>query len=72
MEFTPVESSAIAEVAHHNRKLYIRFTNGRLYSYDDVPKDTYNNLINAESIGKYFHHYIQKNYACTQLAEEPV
>lgn len=72
MEFTQVISTTVAEVAYEKDTLYIRFTNGRLYKYDDVPKELYHNLINAESIGKFFHGYIKRNFVCTELPRETV
>ena len=56
MEFVQVSSSQIREVAYdaESEKLQIRFTNGSLYEYSGVPKDVYDSLVGAESVGRYF------------------
>lgn len=35
-------------------ELTVQFTNGKLYIYEEVPIETYRELISAESAGRYF------------------
>jgi hypothetical protein len=51
-----VESSNIAEVGYDedSKTLVVLFNNGRLYSYDEVPKKVYDDFLVAQSKGKYF------------------
>ena len=60
----PVTSSNIAEIGfdENTSVLYIRFNNGQLYSYDDVPESVYNDLQSAPSIGRYFYQNIRDLY----------
>lgn len=60
----PVESSNIASVGYdtENKILEIEFHHGGIYQYFDVPKEVYENLINATAIGSYFFHNIRNNH----------
>lgn len=55
MDMTAVVSSQISAVGYDadSRKMEIRFANGALYQYDEVPKATYDGLMSADSIGRY-------------------
>lgn len=59
-----VESSVIDEIAYHPmaRVLEIKFKNGRVYTYMSVPPETYQNLKNAESKGRFFNEHIKHDY----------
>jgi len=62
MEFVEVSSSNIAAVGYENNKLYVKFKNGNVYSYDNVSKSVFRELCEASSVGKYFAAYIKNNY----------
>lgn len=74
VKFIQVESSSISEIAYDKEKsiLYVRFTNCRLYSYQDVPQDVYTCLFNAESIGRFFASQIKNKFVFKELEGEPV
>ena len=57
-------SSNLSSVGYDedNRILEIEFNNGKIYQYSDVDKSVYNELLNAESIGRYFNKAIAKKY----------
>jgi hypothetical protein len=59
---TTVSSSNLASVGYDliNRRLEIRFRNGRLYEYSRVPENIFSGLMNAASHGKYFDRHIKK------------
>jgi len=44
--------------------LEIEFKGSGIYRYLDVPKEIYDNLLKAESKGKYFFANVKKNYIC--------
>jgi len=48
------------------RRLDIRFTNGRRYSYHDVPPDVADALDGASSKGAYFNEAIRDRYRFTR------
>lgn len=61
MNFIPVKSSAIQAVAYdvEDKTLTVRFKQGAEYDYYDVPKEKFEGLLKAESVGKYFNKYIR-------------
>lgn len=36
------------------KELTVQFSNGKIYVYEDVPVETYRELISADSAGRYF------------------
>jgi len=58
-EFTKTESSNITSVFHDGKScLYIQFHNGKVYKYS-VSSTGYKQLLEAQSIGKFFFQYIK-------------
>lgn len=51
-----IRSSMIAQIGYDEASLtlVIKFTNGDMYEYFNVPKETFDALANADSEGKYF------------------
>lgn len=47
--------------------LEIEFNSGGVYQYLAVPVETYNNLMNAVSHGKYFHAFIMNHYKSIKI-----
>jgi len=64
MELKNVVSSNIAQIGHEpsENKLIVRFKSGAYYQYDGVSEQVYNNMITAQSVGKYFQTYIKNVY----------
>ena len=69
MKRTVVSSSNLASVGYDpaSQSLEIEFTTGRVYEYFDVPQQTYDKLMAAESHGRYFNAYIRDNYHYTRI-----
>jgi ATP-dependent DNA helicase RecG len=65
MKRVNVDSSNLASVGYdaENKILEIEFNHGGVYQYFDVPKDAYNELMEADSHGKYFVHHIKGHYS---------
>ena len=55
-KFYFMQSSMLSACEYDEEKheLTVTFSNGKDYTYEDVDKGTYDNLINATSAGKYF------------------
>lgn len=49
-----VQSKNIAQIGHHAGHLFVRFKEGGLYRYDDVPEGIYHAGLGAESPGTWF------------------
>lgn len=66
-----VQSSLIHTVAHNKENdLFVKFKTGREYVYHEVPRDEFESLINAESVGKYFLEEIKDDYDYTVLGDQ--
>lgn len=62
-----VSSSDIRSVGYENSILEIEFHRGGIYQYSSVPLNVYQELMNAESHGQYFHRYIKNKYHTTKI-----
>jgi hypothetical protein len=64
MKRKPVTSSNIKSIGYDeiNNSLQIEFASGDIYNYFNVSKKEYNSMMNASSIGAYFHKFIKNNY----------
>ena len=60
----PAISSNIAAAGYDEvtRTLEIRFLNGATYRYTDVPKEIYEGMWKADSMGKFVHSNIASKY----------
>jgi len=69
MNRVPVDSSNIASVGYNDNTntLEIEFNSGHLYQYFDVPKNIYDELLIADSVGKYFHNHIKGIYRYARM-----
>ena len=64
MNWVPVKSRMLAAVGydHRWRQLYLRFRSGDVYCYRAVPPECYQELLAAESKGKYVRSHILNRY----------
>lgn len=67
MEMKPLESSNLKAAGFENGTLIIEFTNGTRYSYKNVPRHVYDELLAAPSHGKFFHLAIRNAYEATRM-----
>ncbi len=74
MDYTAVKSSSIHEVGYDSetKTLGITFKNGRTYEYDDVHPVHYDELLKAESAGKYFHSNVRNVFQTRPVEREQV
>lgn len=65
----PVSSSNIESLGYDepNQIAYVRFLNGTLYTYMDVPRYEFEGLLNAPSIGAYLHRNFKNVYAYERI-----
>ena len=66
MQMTPVISSNVIAVGYENNNLYVDYKGGR-YIYLNVPKIEFENLLNAESKGKYMNKHIKGYYSYSKI-----
>lgn len=62
MDMIPVVSSNLSAVGYESLTLYVRFNDGSLYSYDNIPVEVYQGLMNASSKGHYLFTAIKGHY----------
>lgn len=64
VDLVPVKSSALTHVGYDDEKsqLHAVFPGGATYIYNDVPREVYDGLHKAESVGKYFSANIRSTY----------
>jgi KTSC domain len=67
MHRVPVESSSIDSIGYEKNVLEVRFRNGGLYQYFDVPEQMLALLVQAESKGSFFNRHIRGAYPCVRL-----
>ena len=69
MRRTPANSSNIAEIGYDpdTSTLEIKFHNGGVYQYVNVPSEIHIGLMNAASKGSYFHRCIRERYRTTRI-----
>jgi len=72
MKRTPVVSSQIASIGYDKmeRILEVEFTSGAVYQYEAVSPQIAEDLIAAESVGKFFNKYIRGTFNYTKIAAE--
>ncbi len=65
-----VESSNLDKVGYDDftNDLYVQFKSSGLYVYYNVPKEVYNELLSAESKGKYHNKNIKWKYEYKRLS----
>lgn len=69
MKRISVDSSNLASVGYDsgNKILEIEFNSGSIYEYYNVPEYEYQNLMNADSHGKYFIANIRNDYRYSRI-----
>jgi len=63
-KLSQVESSLIDAIGYdtETQELTVKFKRGGVFAYEEVPKDTFQAFLNAESIGRYFLAHIKHKF----------
>jgi hypothetical protein len=71
MDWQPLESKLLASSAYDagKRTLYLRFRSGDVYRYFEFPEAQFQDLLNAESHGRYFLSHIRNHFRYQRLAK---
>lgn len=64
VEMIPIESSNIEGTGYNNKtkQLWVAFKGNKVYRYDLVPRRLFEELLQAESKGKYLNEHIKGNF----------
>lgn len=67
IKMNPVESSNIEGIGYDNKNkyLWVAFKGNKVYRYDLVLRKTFEELMNAESKGRYLNSHIKGQYEAT-------
>jgi hypothetical protein len=70
MLVTAVESTTLRTVAYDEARevLQLEFCNRAIYRYFDVPAAVHQALLDAESKGGYFNHFIRRDFRYCQVS----
>lgn len=63
-----VQSSNLRSVGYERGTLEIEFRSGGLYQFYGVSEIEYKNLLNASSLGQYFHYKIKDKYTYRKIS----
>lgn len=65
---TCIQALTLAHLAgQESGTLFVRFINGGLYAYADVPRNLAEELVNADSIGRFFREHIKGTFPATRI-----
>jgi len=69
IEMKKVSSTFIDCIGYDGSRglLYVKFKDGNIYRYYEVPEDIYNGILSASSNGRYFNKYIKNVYECERV-----
>jgi len=67
MERKQVTSSNIMSIGYENGTLEVEFKGNRVYQYPGVPDKTVNELLKAQSVGRYFGQNIRNQFKGTKI-----
>lgn len=70
MRRTAVDSTTMKSVGYDSRSrvLEIEFNSGSVYQYLEVPARVFQQLLSAESKGRYFNDEVREDYAYVQVS----
>jgi len=73
MKMEPVESRHISHIGHEERTglMRVRFQNGGEYMFGNVQPEKFKAMMEADSIGQFFHREIKNNKAHSYVKMEP-
>jgi hypothetical protein len=69
MDPVPVDSTLLLWVAYspEQHRLRLKFRSGEIYDYAQVPQTIYQDLLTADSKGRYFNHHIRDAFPTQRL-----
>lgn len=73
-DFQPVYgSSIVTHIAYHepSREVLVKFTNGEIYKYKDVPPEVWEQLLKSASKGKFVNIVLRRGYQYERASASP-
>ena len=62
----------VRAVGHDPREdtLTVQFANGRIYQFDGVPANIHEQMMEADSPGRFFHQWVKPYYGSSEVTEK--
>lgn len=70
MQMIPVESSNIKALGHEGTTMRLQYTNGTEYDFEGVSAEVFNNFMESESKGRFFHKNIKGKFTSKKVGED--
>ncbi len=66
-------SSNVIAIRYHepSRECFVKFTDGTVYVYEDVPKEVWDDLVHAGSKGRYVNIVLKRGYKYHRATDAP-
>ena len=71
-EMNAVKSSNIESAGHDGQHAFIKFKDGDVYQYSDVPASVFTDMMQADSVGSFFHKNIKGKYTSKKWSESDI
>lgn len=66
---TPISSSFIASAGFNDGAMEIEFANGDVHLYEGIDEHTFDQMMQAKSVGQYFHKNIKNKFSSVVVSE---
>jgi hypothetical protein len=66
IDWQPVTSTSISHLGHDGTDLFVRFKNGGEYSFANVPRQHFEDLLAAKSVGAHFATHVRGKFPFTR------
>lgn len=70
MKWNTVKSSNLKALSYYEGDLYVEFLSGKKYRYWNVGYETYNTLVESESIGKAYISNIKNKFSFEEIQHD--
>jgi hypothetical protein len=68
MEEFEIKSRLIKSASYHENILFLKTTDGKLYSYNSVPHEIFEEFIKTQTHDEFFANHIVPAFACKRMA----
>lgn len=69
MERNPVKSSSLKSIGHDGDILEVEFANGRVYRHSGFPRDQFDRMMQATSVGAHYNAFVRGQYPHTRIED---
>lgn len=72
MDYQEVASSDLIKGVSHDQEdvLTVYFKNGRTYTFNGVPQSTVDQMLDSQSVGRFFHQWVKPYYSGSEVTED--